>query len=64
MRFGQRTRTHNVNGITWWIALILLILAVLLNFNIIRIPVISEFSFWIAVASSALLLIATRIRAL
>jgi len=62
MRFKQRT--YNVNGITWWIALILLILAVLLNFGILRLPVISGFSFWIAVISSALLLIATRIRAL
>lgn len=62
MRFRQRTQ--NVSGITWWVALILLILAVLLNFGILRIPVIGAFSFWIAVVSSALLLIATRIRAL
>lgn len=62
MRFKQRT--YNVNGITWWIALILLILAVLLNFGILRLPVISGLSFWIAVTSSALILIATRIRAL
>jgi hypothetical protein len=62
MRFRQRTQ--NVSSITWWISLILLILAVLMNFGILRIPFISTFSFWIAVASSAILLIATRIRAL
>lgn len=62
MRF--RHRSYPVGGIVWWISLILLVLAILLNFRVLRIPVISGFSFWIAVISSALLLLATRIRAL
>lgn len=60
----MKKRTYPVNVLTWWIALALVVLALIVNFGVIRIPVISGYSFWLAVASSVLLLVATRIRAL
>jgi len=58
----MKKRTYPVYNITWWIALALVALALITSFGIIRIPVIS--GFWLAVASSVLLLVATRIKAL
>lgn len=58
----MKKRTYPVYNITWWIALALVVLALIVNFGVINISVIS--GFWLAVASSVLLLIATRIKAL
>lgn len=60
----MRKKSYPVSMVTWWIALVLIVLAIISNFGILRIPVISGFSFWMAVISSGLLLIATRIKAL
>lgn len=49
-------------NITWWIALILVVLAVL--GTLVTIPVISGLAFWLAVISAVLLLIATMVKGL
>lgn len=49
-------------NITWWIALILAVLGIIFNF--VSVPFLSLISFWLVVASAALLLLATRIKAL
>jgi hypothetical protein len=59
--------SHNLHlsppkNITWWIALILAVLGVIGKF--VNVQFLSEFSFWLILASAVLLLIATRFRAL
>jgi hypothetical protein len=59
--------SHNFNlsapkNITWWIALILAVLGIIGNF--VSVQFLSQFSFWLILASAVLLLIATRFRAL
>ena len=49
-------------NITWWIALILAVLGIIGNFA--SVPFLSQFSFWLVVASAALLLLATRVKGL
>ncbi len=58
----MKKRTYPVYVLTWWIALALIVLALIANYGIVNIPIIS--GFWLAVASSVLLLVATRIKAL
>ncbi len=50
-------------NITWWIALILAVLGVI-GYFVKSVPVLSQFSFWLVLASAVLLLIATRVREL
>ncbi len=50
-------------NITWWIALILAVLGVI-GYFVKSIPFLSQFSFWLVLASAVLLLIATRFRSL
>ena len=47
-------------NITWWIALILAVLGIIFHF--VSVQPLSQFSFWMIVASAALLLIATTFR--
>ena len=47
-------------NITWWIALILAVLGIIFHF----VGSLSQFSFWLVVASAALLLLATRVKGL
>lgn len=49
-------------NITWWIALILAVLGIIGNFA--SVPFLSQFSFWLVLASAVLLLIATRFKSL
>jgi len=49
-------------NITWWIALILAVLGVIFHF--VDFPFLSQASFWLVVASAALLLLATRVKGL
>jgi hypothetical protein len=62
---SRSSRNFNLSApknITWWIALILAVLGVIGKF--VNVQFLSEFSFWLILASAALLLIATRFRAL
>ena len=47
-------------NITWWIALILAVVGIIMYF----IGSVSQYSFWPALVSAALLLIATRVKGL
>ena len=49
-------------NITWWIALILAVLGIIGNFA--SVPFLSQYSFWLVLASAALLLFATRVKGL
>jgi hypothetical protein len=62
---SRSSRNFNLSApknITWWIALILAVLGVIGKF--VNVQFLSEFSFWLILASAVLLLIATRFRAL
>ena len=48
--------------ITWWIALILVVVAIIGQF--VTIPVIGAYMFWFAAVSAALMLLATAIKGL
>jgi len=62
----RRSRTSSSasapKNITWWIALILGVAGIIFHF--VSVEPLSKFSFWMVVASAALLLLATRIREL
>jgi len=45
-------------NITWWIALILAVVGIILYF----VGSLSQYSFWFVIASAALLLLATRVK--
>jgi len=47
-------------NITWWIALILAVVGIILNF----VGPINQYAIWFVIASAALLLIATRVKGL
>ena len=49
-------------NITWWIALILAVAGIIFHF--VSVQPLSQFSFWMVLASAALLLIATRVKGL
>jgi hypothetical protein len=49
-------------NITWWIALILAVLGIIFHF--VSVPILTLISFWLVVASAALLLLATRFKGL
>jgi hypothetical protein len=49
-------------NITWWIALILAVAGLIFHF--VSVAPLSQFSFWMIVASTVLLLIATRFKGL
>jgi hypothetical protein len=62
---SRSSRNFNLSApknITWWIALILAVLGVIGKF--VNVQFLSEFSFWLILASAVLLLIATRVRGL
>lgn len=46
--------------VVWWIALILLVLSIIAFF----VPAVKDFALWVAVVSSALMLIATAVSGL
>jgi len=48
--------------ITWWIALVILVLGILAN--LVTIPVLSGFAFWLVVIAGALMLVATAVKGL
>jgi hypothetical protein len=48
-------------GFTWWAALILTALAILMQQGILRIAALAPYTFWMVVIAAALLLLATRI---
>jgi hypothetical protein len=48
-------------GLTWWIALVLTALAVLMQQGILNIAALAPYTFWMVVIASVLLLVATRI---
>ena len=48
----------------WWLAFTLLVLAILVNLDIIQFAPLSAYGFWLAGFSSAILLLATRLRGL
>ena len=48
-------------GLTWWTALILTALAILLQQGILRIAALTPYAFWMVVIAAVLLLVATRI---
>jgi hypothetical protein len=48
-------------GTTWWIALILTALAVLMQQGILNIAALAPYAFWMVVIAAILLLVATRI---
>ena len=47
-------------NITWWIALILAVLGIIGHF--VSVTFLSQYSFWLVLASAVLLLIATRFK--
>lgn len=55
---------HAPKRTTWWIAVILMALSIIMYLGIFRIPILSQFTYWFAAASSILLIIATRIRSI
>jgi hypothetical protein len=62
---GRSSNNLNLSApknITWWIALILAVLGIIGRF--VSVQFLSEFSFWLILASAVLLLIATRFRSL
>jgi hypothetical protein len=48
-------------GLTWWIALVLTALAILIQQGILRITALAPYTFWMVVIAAVLLVIATRI---
>ena len=50
--------------VVWWLAFALLVLAILVDLNFIQVDALSAYGFWLAVLSSAILLLATRLRGL
>jgi hypothetical protein len=56
----QMKRLSAPKNITWWIALILAVVGIILFF----VGTFSQFSFWLILASAVLLLLATKFKAL
>jgi hypothetical protein len=56
-------RLSSPKQITWWIALVLTVISVIMELGI-RIPVIHRYSFALIAIAAVLLLIASRIKAL
>lgn len=50
--------------IVWWLAFTLLVLAILINLDFISFAAMTGYGFWLAALSSAILLLATRLRGL
>ncbi|HTY24469.1 MAG TPA: hypothetical protein VMC85_15135 [Desulfomonilaceae bacterium] len=50
--------------VTWWISFVCLAIGVLTAFQVVLIPVLMGYIFWIVVAGLALMLLATRLRGL
>jgi hypothetical protein len=60
MRRSRSSNSSAPKNITWWIALILAVAGIIFHF--VSVQPLSKFSFWMVVASAALLLIATRFK--
>jgi predicted RND superfamily exporter protein len=45
----------------WWVSLILVVLAILLQLGVVMISGITQYAFWIVVLVAFLLLVATRV---
>jgi hypothetical protein len=60
----MRKKTYAVSLVTWWIALILAVVALITYMGVLVLPLISAYSFWLAFASAVLLLVANRIKTL
>ncbi len=50
--------------ITWWIALICLVVGVLLHIRVLAVSALAPYDFWIVVIGLVLMLLATRLRGL
>ncbi len=48
-------------SITWWIALVLTFMAILLQQGILNIAALAPYTFWMVVIAAVLLLLATRL---
>jgi amino acid transporter len=58
------TRYTPPKAITWWISLVLCILAVLMALGFVSIHVLGIYTAWVPIAGLVLMLVATRLRGL